>query len=421
MATLPHQLDNDRMSWIFLTLDLINVINATVNNCLFRNLTCKQVEQVIISNSTAKGSLTFHNSSGSIENITTGDMVGLTVENYSNVEITKTNFVERAVVKVLSSSTMVVSDSTVQSNQGSAIFSNRSFVQFTDIYFVDNRVDSVGGAIFATDRSFMRLENCTFRNSEVMHEHTYENITIRDEGCAIYLFNSTAEMNEVKFIRNKARSGAAIKLINHSMINVSNLKCENQRGYSSSCISASDNCKMSVYNSTFRMNTGSTISLWNNSIIHVVSSSFFNNSTPLKGGAIYSHNSTLDISHSVFYHNKVANGGGAFLLELSGATVNNCTFLNNLNTAVVVTANTTISIINSIFESNSSPDFGGAQLVGPFSVMNVSNTTFLKNSASAGGAVYANDHSLLVMSYSIFSENSAGLTMNGLNPVYPHI
>ena len=409
----------------FLTMELINVTDVTVDNCLFGNLTFMQVEQVIISNSTAEGSLKFYNSSGSIENITTRDMGGLILQHYSYVQITKSHFVnntvECGVVKVLSSSTMVMSDSTMQSNQSGAIFANRSFVQLSNTYFVDNKVDSVGGAILVTDRSSMQIQNWTFRNNQVMHEYTYENITTNDEGCAIYLHNSTAEMNDIKFIQNTARFGTAIKLKYHSMINVSNLKCENQRGYSSSCISASDSCSVSVYNSTFNMNTGSPISLWNNSILLVVSSTFFNNSTPLKGGAIYSYNSTLDVLHSVFSHNKAAYGGGAFLKELSEVAVNNCTFFNNSNTAVVISNNTSISIINSIFESNSSPYLGGAQLVGQFSVVNVSNTIFLKNSARAGGAVYANDHSLLVMSNNFFSENSALQTMNELNPIYKNI
>ena len=403
----------------FLTLELINVTDVTVDNCLIGNLTFMQVKQVIISNSTAEDSLKFHNSSGSIKNLTIGAV--LTVQNYSYVQITKSNFVEHGVVKVLSSSTIVLSDSTMQSNQGSAIFANRSFVQLVNTYFVNSKVDSLGGAMFATDRSFMRIQNCTFSNNRVMHEYKYENITVSNEGCAIYLHNSTAEMNDVKFIQNTTRFGAAIKLCNHSILNISNLECEKQRGYLSSCISASDYCKVSVYNSTCKMNTGSPISLWNNSILLVVSSTFFNNSTPLKGGAIYSYNSTLDIWHSVFYHNKAVYGGGAFLIELSGAAVNNCTFFNNSNTAVVATDNTTTSIINSIFASNSSPDLGGAQLVGPFSVVNVSNTTFLKNSARAGGAVYVYDHPLLMMSDNFFSENSALQTMNGLKPFYKNI
>ena len=407
----------------FLAMELINVTEVTVDNCLIGNFTFVQVQQVIISNSTTEGSLKFYHSSGSIENITIGAV--LTVQNYSYVQVTKSHFVnntvECGVVKVLSSSTIVLSDSTMQSNHGGAIFANRSFVQLANTYFIRNKGDSVGGAIFATDRSFMRIQNCTFSNNQVMHEYKYENITINDEGCAIYLSDSTAEMSNVKFIQNTARFGTAIKLCNHSILNISNLECENQRGYLSSCISASDYCKVSVYNSTFKMNTGSPISLWSNSILLVVSSTFFNNSTPLKGGAIYSYNSTLDVLHSVFHHNKAAYGGGAFLIELSRAAVDNGTFFDNSNTAVVAIDNTTTSIINSIFESNSSPDLGGTQLVGPFSVVNVSNTTFLKNSARAGGAVYVYDHSLLMMSNNIFSDNSALQTMNGLNPIYKNI
>ena len=91
----------------FLTLELINVTDVTVDNCLIGNLTFMQVKQVIISNSTAEDSLKFHNSSGSIENISTGNMSGLILQHDSYVQITKSHFVnthtvECGVVKVLS-------------------------------------------------------------------------------------------------------------------------------------------------------------------------------------------------------------------------------------------------------------------------------------------------------------------------------
>ena len=95
---------------------------------------------------------------------------------------------------------------------------------------------------------------------------------------------------------------------------------------------ASDNCNVTIYNSTFGLNTGSVIYI-SESNLSVVNSSFFNNSTPLIGGGISSFNSTLHVYNSDFYNNKAKTGGGAFCLASSVATVKNCTIFNNSNTA----------------------------------------------------------------------------------------
>ena len=126
------------------------------------------------------------------------------------------------------------------------------------------------------------------------------------------------------------------------------------------------------------------------------------------GGAIYSHYSLLDISHSLFYHNKV-NRWGTFFLQLSAATVNNCTFFNNSNTAVILTDNTQASIINCTFQSNSCPFYGGAILVNNSCGLRVLESTFLNNSAAFGGAIVVNWYSTLMVAESSFFKNSANL------------
>ena len=124
------------------------------------------------------------------------------------------------------------------------------------------------------------------------------------------------------------------------------------------------------------------------------------------GGAIYSHNSTLDISNSLFCHNKV-NGSGTFVSELSKATVNNCTFFKNSNTAVVLIESTEASIMNCIFQSNSCPYYGGAILVNNSCELSVLHSTFLNNSAAFGGAISVHRYSVLMITESSFFENSA--------------
>ena len=82
--------------------------------------------------------------------------------------------------------------------------------------------------------------------------------------------------------------GAAIEIINNSMITVSDLRCLRQIGNLYSCIGASINCTVSVNNSTFAMNIGSALVVIENSHLIIMNSIFVNNSTPRGGGAILS-------------------------------------------------------------------------------------------------------------------------------------
>ena len=296
-----------------------------------------------------------------------------------------------------------------------AIHVFNSVVHITNSHFNDNKAVKFGGAISAMDKSSLWITNSSFRNNRIPFEDSdsvekmlkdgfggtiyfgnesvakmhYVNFTCNAAACRgaiFFLFHSKLYAQYVYFSQNTAYfgsaidgsgssnfsckncylykniaaynkygNGAAVVISNDSKLNMSVLTCESHSGYVASCISAFDYCSVTVDNSTFDMNIGSVISL-TNSHFYLVHSSFFNNSTPLKVGAISSYNSTLDISHSVFYHNSAMFGGGLWLA---------------------------------------------------FSTATVSNSTFLKNSAGAGGAAFVIQNSSLVISHSFFSENSA--------------
>ena len=453
-----------------------------MKNCTFGNWTFTEVQHVVItncSNSIAEGfstTLNFKNSSGLIENITLKDLKfstlfeGLIVQNYSNINITKSNFVNNIVsyglIKVLNSSTLLLLNSSLQQNQGidfgGAIYVLNSVVRILNTTFSNNKAVRGGGGICALSKSILWITNSTFENNYILIEDSGSNRRIPQYGGGAIYFESASvvEMHNVNFTNNSANLGAAIyfildsKFYSHNMFfgkntgsaiygyKSVNFSCKNCLFYQNmdtnykfnsngatvlmtndsiinisgvtcennigniSSCISADTCSVTIYNSTFGFNTGSIIALLN-SLFFMANSSFFNNSTPSLGGTIFSYNSTLHISDSVFYHNKVIGSGGALNLWLSVATVNNCTFFNNSNSAVSLVANTTILILSSIFEHNYSIDIGGALLVGSFSVANVSNSTFLKNGAMYGGAVQVGTQSLLVISHCLFSKNSA--------------
>ena len=390
-------------------------------------------------------SLNFYNSSGLMENITIKDLnftTGLLIQNNSYIQITKSQFVNNTVsyglIKVLNSSILEMSNCSLQKNKAidyaGAINADKSFMYLTNTNFSDNNAIQGGGALHVIEGSLVFLKSCTFFYNQV-------NKTEDGFGGAILLSNSTANGINVNFTGNKATDGGglacllhskvtgqfmdfshnfavfgsaifeynsskfsckncslyankivalnnvitgAVVEIYHSTINVSGFKCENHTGYSWSCIFATNNSSVFIYDAKFSMNIGCTISLSNNSHLVAVSSSFLNNTTPFLG-AIWSMNSVLDISY--------------------------CTFSNNSNTTMNLLSNTTASIVNCIYENNSTPYLGGALIVND-STVNVSQSTFLENDATPGGVAYVNDFLLVILNCS-FLRNSASSNKKG--------
>ena len=117
----------------FLVLEFKHSNNVIIENCTFGNWTFTQVQHVIIkncSNGFAGGfsaSLNFNNSSGLMENITIKDQnftridEGLFIQNYSYINVTKSNFVNNIVssglITVWNLSTLHLSDTNMLQNQ----------------------------------------------------------------------------------------------------------------------------------------------------------------------------------------------------------------------------------------------------------------------------------------------------------------
>ena len=455
----------------FLILELKYSRNVTIDNCTFGNWTFKHVCQISINNCSNTietdflTSINFDNSTGLMENITIKDQnftrnsTSLIVQNYSYIWITKANFfnniVNHGVINVLSSSTVLISNCTFENNEAKAfagaIYAVESYAYVKNTQFNNNKAVQGGGALLLQNKSFIQITDSNFKNNQVNFSGGVVSMLRNGSGGAIWLDNSTAQLVNVHFTRNKANIGGAIyflsesklnakyiffywnianlgsavfgsfssnfscknclcyknivgmnysfassiEIFNHSVITVFGFKCERQTGNISSCISASNYCSVSVYNSTFSMNNGSALLVWNSRHLVVAHSSFFNNSTPAIGGAIYSYNSTMHVSHSLFYNNNAFYGGGASILKYSSGNLINCTFYNN-----------------------SSPIYGGAIAIDENSILNISHSTFLKNFGGLGGAVSATGSSLSFINCS-FSENAAILPKDYYtNPIY---
>ena len=386
--------------------------------------------------------------------------INLTNSNFMN------NIVSYGLITVWNLSTLHLSDTNMLQNQAincaGAIYVFNSVVHITNTNFNDNKAVRFGGATFAIGKSSLWITYSTFRNNKIPFEDSNSIESMLKDGCrgAIFFGNaSVLELRDVNFTGNAAgcggaiyflihsklfaqnvyfsqntanfgsviyggiscnvsckhcflyrniaasnkpyAHGAGISLSNDSIINISGFTCENHIGYFTSCIAASSKCYITVYNSTFNMNTGSVISLSNSSFV-IVSSSFFNNSTPSKGGAINSYNSTLHISESGFYHNEALVGGG-LCLEFSTATVSNGTFVKNSAVgggAAFVMQNSSLVISHSFFSENSAtPQAGTFKIENSESVYDLNSTL-----SYLGGSIFSGNSSLLIFG-TIFESN----------------
>ena len=330
-----------------LTLELTNIGNVTIENCTFGNWAFRHVKHVMIQNSKSSilkhfpTSLNFYNSSGLIE----------------NMNITDLNFSTGLIIQ------------------------NKSYIQILKSYFVNNTVNF--GLIKVLNSSILEMSHCTLQNNKAKDNAG----TILTDRRIIYLTKSNFNGNEAIW------EGGAL----HAN--------KGYTGYFWICIFATNNSSMFIYDAIFSRNIGTVILLLNDSNLLAVNSSFLNTTTPTIGGAIYSENSTLDISHSFCYHKKTKLGG-TFLFKFSTVALNSPTFSNNSNKAVIFFNNTKASIANCTFESNSAPDTAGALII-HLSNATVSHTTFCENSGRFGGAVSAYNHSSLVISNCSFLRNGA--------------
>ena len=450
-----------------LRLDVTYSVNVTVENSTFGFLIFTEVHNVVIENSSCSvteapaPSLRFHNSSGFIENLTIENFYfdqifdGFIVQYYSSIEITKSSFINNTVnseiISVLNSSRLAMSSCIMQTNKyGGAIYAKENSVaHLTSTYFIDNKAVNTGGAIYAVNNSSLRIISCAFQNNNVALDKSVQ--IQQGYGGAIYLENnSQAEIHHTDFTQNMATygsaiygyssciiacencllyhntipnnsDGAAIQIYYNSTLKLSNFKCNRQIGVLFSCISAFDNGCIFIYNSIFGMNTGSVISLFKNSSLITVNSSFFNNSSSESFGSIYSNNSTLEILDSKF-HNNEAKMGGAIAIDKSELRIFESQFTSNYAAkgGSVLSNYSSLWIHDSVFENNTAGLLGGAISTFNLSCVTIENSPFINNSVprermfkwgiyseyGSGGAISV-ARSTLKTYHSLFSKNYA--------------
>ena len=143
-----------------------------------------------------------------MENITIKDgnftrkSTSLIVQNHSYIWIMKSNLlnniVNHGVINVLNSSTVLISKNT---------------------QFNNNKAVQGGGALLLQNKSFIQIPDSNFKSNQVNFLGGVESMLRNGSGGAIWLDNSTAQLVNVHFTRNKATIGGAIYFLSGSKLN----------------------------------------------------------------------------------------------------------------------------------------------------------------------------------------------------------
>ena len=154
--------------------------------------------------------------------------------------------------------------------------------------------------------------------------------------------------------------------------------------------------------------------------LHIQECMFSNNTSELKGGAVYltghgdNNHASISVNQSIFFKNTASQSGGAIYVDVEhlNFSVTETSFIqNSADSCGVFNSlhyNTSIAqITGTTFDSNKANTGGGALCLVNTSAV-ISNCTFTGNTAAGlGGAMVSHD-SMVVINHTIFHNNMAG-------------
>jgi predicted outer membrane repeat protein len=188
-------------------------------------------------------------------------------------------------------------------DSGGAIYILQSNIKLIDSTFVSNVAQDYDGAAIKIMYGAIDMSDCTFTNNRS---------TIR--GGAMHLFCCDLSMNDCIISGNSAREGAGIFACQSSTLTMEN------------CV-LSDNWTLSRGDS----GEGSGGGIYSEySELDLRNCIISNNSSTTRGGGAFVHYcDTVSIDNCIFNDNHADEQGGALYLSRRGATINNCTIVNN--------------------------------------------------------------------------------------------
>ena len=307
-----------------------------------------------------------------------------------------------------------------------------SVVEIKDFDFRTNTCNGVCGLLLAKEN---RLRNITIEQNQPIPSSNSGSVIVRVppksaatvdwirafanscpifeiEGGSFNLSNGKFTKNAETVVKDHSSSvcttaveeysiSACIRL-KDAFASIQNCSFEENEADSGSAISARAS-NIVLKDCTFRENTArtkGTVLLRNRSSLTVLSSLFFSNTAGISGGAIDAQNTELTLTHSTCVQNEAGLKGACLhaddssSLKLSHSVFKNNSIRENSGEGGAVWTNgSVLSITDSTFLKNSAVR-GGAVWI-QYSVFSLANCKFEKNSATDGSAMVVRDSPFL--------------------------
>lgn len=286
---------------------------------------------------------------------------------------------------------------------GGAIHVSSSFLTIMNSTF-ENCIGQSGGAIYG-NLTNITVIGSTFASNTV-DDFAGSKLSI---GGAICTDNGTVSVSDSSFINNLAFDGGAIS-VEYAFVSIHNSHFENNSAsvYGGGAISSAIgvNITDSIFIGNYANRYGGAIFCYEQSKTHIRNSIFENNTSNHYGGAVTAA-VWAEIIDSLFTGNRASNHAGAIALW-GNLTVNNSNFTrNSAQTGGVIfdlSNVSTVSITNSNFINNTQKTYGAVYITNNAFV---SDCSFINNHASdgVGGAIVSCQS--IIVSNSIFKNNSA--------------
>ena len=271
--------------------------------------------------------------------------------------------------------------------------------------FISNKAIN-NGITLASESSSIELDSSTFRYNEAGHD-----------GGAVYVYdNSTTTISSCNFTSNMAGdSGGAVYGRKESTITICNSTIyKNKAQNSGGGVYAQEDSNISIQASNFTHNTADygVVHVYIRSTADITTSNFSGNKANIAGGAMAAYSSsTITVQSSNFTFNSANVGGVSIAFQTSFHTIeyNNSTLRSNtaeFHGITRVPLNNAVALIGSTFLHNTA-SYGGV-LYAQGGDITIDNSTFDYNNASdIGGAIYATRNSSVSINTANFSNNAA--------------
>lgn len=257
---------------------------------------------------------------------------------------------------------------------------------------------AIDGQGHKLDGNGSKLDNLffIFSNDAVLKNIVFTNWDLTDNYDFIIWMGNNGAIDNCTFISNNADVSSLIDWTGNNGT-IENCKFKNNTAITDSIVYWTGNDGR-IANTSFENNmaeNGGAL-YYNGRNLTVKNNKFSRNSANF-GGAIYCCGPLSEISSSVFESN-TANNGGAIYIDHNNYTVFQCEFISNSakeNGGAIYSCGFDGEINASTFKNNHADEFGGA-IYSTEDLFMLDNSEFMKNNASAGGAMFLENYGLVI-------------------------